>query len=1052
MKKIQNIKDLAILRDEINKQKSSNKTQIIISNGTCGQARGSEKIVRAFLKEIKKLNLQKKVDIRVTGCHGFCELEPNIIIYPKGIFYQRLKPQDVKAIISETILKKKIIEDFLYIDPNTNKKFRYEKEIPFYIKQQRIVSGNNIYVGPTNIDDYLAIGGYEALSKVLSEKTPEEVIETVKNSGLRGRGGAGFPTGNKWNFCRKAVNSDFKFVICNADEGDPGAYMDRSLLEGNPHSVLEGMIIGAYAIGANQGYIYVRDEYPLAVKHITIAIEQAREYGLLGRNILGFDFDFDIIISKGEGAFVCGEETALIASIEGRRGEPQQRPPYPAQKGLWKKPTNINNIETWANVPLIINKGAEWFSKIGTKGSKGTKIFSLVGKINNTGLVEVPMGITLREIIYDIGGGIPGEKEFKAVQTGGPSGGCIPKELLDLPIDYESLAEAGSIMGSGGMIVMDETTCMVDIAKYFLNFLREESCGKCLSCREGTQRMWEIVNDISEGKGGDLELLEQLAQVVKDASMCGLGQTASNPVLSTLRYFKEEYEDHIKHKKCPALVCKEIISSPCQYICPIDQEASVYIALIAKGKFEEALNIIRKDNPLLAVCGRVCHHPCETVCKAGEIGEPIAIRALKRFVLDWAIENDYKTPNEQKKPKKKNKVAIIGAGPAGLTAGYYLNQIGYRVTIFESLPVPGGMLAIAIPDHRLPKDILKFDIENIIKSGVTIKTNMALGKNFSIDDLFKENYEAIFIAIGAHKSMKLRIPGENAEGVYQAIELLKAVNLGKKVTLGKKVGIIGGGNAAIDAARIAIRNENCENVTILYRRTRKEMPAFEEEIDSAIEEGIEIQFLVAPVKVLTQNGKVIGVECIRMKLGDMDASGRRRPIPIEGSEFTMELNTLIPAIGESPDISFLTDKDNLEISKWDTIVVDKETLLTNRKGVFAGGDVVTGPRTVVEAMAAGKAAAESIEKYLEGKSLAREYKLNRPSLYIEPIELTEEEIEEAKRAKMPKLSVKERQKDFKEVELGLTAQMAIKEAKRCLRCELETEDGKRAIGRQKQLN
>ena len=560
-KKIQNKKDLAKLRDEIKKKNMSYEIQISVSNGTCGQARGSEKIVHALRKEIERQKIQDKVKIRATGCHGFCEIEPNIIIFPEGIFYQKLKPKDVKEIISQTVINNKIIDDLLYIDSKTNKRIANEREIPFYLKQQRIVSGNNVYVDPTDINDYLAQGGYEALSKVLSEIAPEEIIEIITSSGLRGRGGAGFLTGAKWKLCRKATNDGFKFVICNADEGDPGAYMDRSLLEGNPHSVIEGMVIGAYAIGANQGYVYVRDEYPLAVKHVTIAIEQAREYGLLGKNIIGSDFDFDIIISKGEGAFVCGEETALIASIEGQRGEPRQRPPYPAQKGLWGRPTNINNIETWATVPLIINKGAEWFSKIGTKGSKGTKIFSLVGKINNTGLVEVPMGITLREIIYDIGGGIPGEKEFKAVQTGGPSGGCLPKELLDLPIDYESLVEAGSIMGSGGMIVMDEATCMVDVAKYFLNFLRDESCGKCLSCREGTQRMWEIVNNISEGKGkeGDIELLEELAKAVKLASMCGLGQTASNPVLSTLRYFREEYEAHIRDKRCPAGVCKELI-------------------------------------------------------------------------------------------------------------------------------------------------------------------------------------------------------------------------------------------------------------------------------------------------------------------------------------------------------------------------------------------------------------------------------------------------------------------------------------------------------------
>jgi len=826
--------------------------------------------------------------------------------------------------------------------------------------------------------------------------------------------------------------------------------MDRSLLEGNPHRVLEGMIIGAYAIGAEEGYIYVRDEYPLAVKHISLAISKAEDMGILGKKILGTDFNLTLHISKGAGAFVCGEETALIASVEGKVGEPRQRPPFPAVKGLWKKPTNINNVETWANIPLIIEKGADWFSQIGTSGSTGTKIFSLVGKINNTGLVEVPMGITLREIIFDIGGGIPGGKEFKAVQTGGPSGGCIPKKMLDLPIDYESLTQAGSIMGSGGMIVMDENTCMVDVAKYFLNFLRDESCGKCLSCREGTQRMWEIVKDVSEGKGkeGDLELLEEVAKAVKDASMCGLGQTAANPVLSTLKYFRDEYESHIKYKKCSALVCKEIVSAPCQYICPIDQEASVYIALIAYGKFEEALKIIRKDNPFPSVCGRVCHHPCETVCRAAEIGEPIAIRALKRFVLDWAIEKNLRIQNNYKKPEK-NKVAIIGAGPAGLTAGYYLNQKGFRVTIFESLPVPGGMLAIAIPDHRLPKSILNFDIENIINSGVAIKTNTTLGKDFYIDDLFKEGYKAVFVAIGAHKSMEMKIPGEDAEGVIQAMNLLKAVNLGEKVELGEIVGIIGGGNAAIDAARVAIRNKNCKKVTILYRRTRKEMPAFKEEIDSAIKEGIDIQFLVAPIKVLTKDRKVSGVECIRMRLGDIDASGRRRPIPIKGSEFIVELNTLIPAIGEKPDISFLNDKDNLNISKWDTLMVDKDILSTNREGIFAGGDVVTGPKTVVEAIAAGKTAAESIEKYLEGKSVTKKYQLSRPSLYVEPVELTEAEIEKAKRSKMPMLPINARKKNFKEVELGLTEEKAIKEARRCLRCELETEDGVKAMGREK---
>jgi NADH-quinone oxidoreductase subunit F len=1048
--KIKSINDLEkLIANQIELRKSEKKPVITVSAGTCGQARGALKVIKSLKNSIKKENLEDKVKIRITGCHGFCEAEPNIIIYPHEIFYQKVDSRNAKDIIDQTIINNKVINSLLYSDPMTGEKASQESHISFYKKQKRIVLGDNALIDPMEILDYLSIGGYSSLIKVLSQMTPEQVIEAVKHSGLRGRGGAGFPTGSKWELARKS-KGDKKYVICNADEGDPGAYMDRSLLEGNPHRVLEGMIIGAYAIGADEGYVYVRDEYPLAVKHISLAISQAEKLGLLGKNILGTGFNFEIHIAKGAGAFVCGEETALIASIEGKVGEPRQRPPFPAVRGLWRKPTNINNVETWGNIPIIIEKGAEWFSKIGTNGSKGTKIFSLVGKINNTGLVEVPMGITLREIIFDIGGGIPAGKEFKAVQTGGPSGGCIPKEMLDLPIDYQSLTQAGSIMGSGGMIVMDETTCMVDVAKYFLNFLRDESCGKCISCREGTQRMWEIVKDISEGKGKeeDLKLLEELALAVKNASLCGLGQTAANPVLSTLRYFKEEYESHITQKKCPALVCKEIVSSPCQYTCPINQEASVYIALIAQGKFKEAFDIIRKDNPLPAICGRVCHHPCEKVCRAGEAGEPIAIRALKRFLIDWAIANGMSSP-AQSQMLKRERVAIIGSGPAGLAAGCALSQKGFQATIFESLPVPGGMLAVAIPEHRLPKKILDFDLENIKNSGVDIKTNRALGRDFSLDDLFKEGYEAIFIATGAHKSMKLGIPGENSEGVLQSLEFLRAINLGQKVELGEKVGIIGGGNSAIDAARVAIRNKNCKKISILYRRTKKEMPAFPEEVESAIEEGINIQFLVAPTKIITKNGKVVAVECIRMKLGDLDSSGRRRPFPIEGSEFTVELDTLILAIGERPDISYLRDKDNLETSKWETIVADKETLRTRREGVFAGGDVVTGPATIVEAIAAGKIAAQSIEKYLEGKKVTREYKLTRPSLYVEAVELEEKEIEKAQRPKMPVLALKERKTSFKEVELGLTEHLAIKEARRCLRCELETEDGKKAMGREK---
>jgi NADH:ubiquinone oxidoreductase subunit F (NADH-binding)/(2Fe-2S) ferredoxin len=532
---------------------------VVIGGGTCGMARGAGKVAAAFKAEIAKRKLARKVRIRETGCHGFCQVEPLVLIEPEGIFYTGVTPEDVAEILDETVEKKQVVERLVYEDARTGQSFPLESDVPFYKKQHRQVLSQNKLVDPRNIEDYIAIGGYAALAKVL-QGPPEQVIEEVVKSGLRGRGGAGFSTGTKWRFCREAPGSP-KYIICNADEGDPGAYMDRSVLEGNPHSVIEGMLIGAYAIGAAKGYVYVRMEYPLAIEHATIAIQQAREHGLLGDDILGSGFGFDLMISRGAGAFVCGEETALMASIEGLRGMPRSRPPYPAQSGLWGKPTNINNVETWANVPLVIRGGGEAYAGTGTETSKGTKIFSLVGKINKTGLVEVPMGITLREIVEDIGGGVPDHKRLKAVQTGGPSGGCIPEEHLDEPVDYDNLAKLGSIMGSGGLIVMDEATCMVDVAHYFLNFTQDESCGKCVPCRVGTRQMAGILEKIKKGEGRpeDLSKLEELAETVHLTSLCGLGQTAPNPVLTTLRYFHDEYEAHVNEGRCPALVCKDLI-------------------------------------------------------------------------------------------------------------------------------------------------------------------------------------------------------------------------------------------------------------------------------------------------------------------------------------------------------------------------------------------------------------------------------------------------------------------------------------------------------------
>jgi NADH:ubiquinone oxidoreductase subunit F (NADH-binding)/(2Fe-2S) ferredoxin len=592
---------------------------VVISSGTCGQASGSLGIIEAFTDEIAKRGLKDLISVKVTGCHGCCELEPNIIVYPDGLFYQKLEPRHVPGIIDLTLLEDRIIPALVPVDVLNGIKYPFQKDIPFYRKQLRWLTESNFRIDPTSIEDYVAQDGYKALAKVLGGMTAEDVIADVKASGLRGRGGAGFLTGAKWALCRASV-SEYKHIICNADEGDPGAYMDRSLLEGNPHSVIEGMIIGAYAIGGtSQGFIYVRKEYPLAVKHLGTALDAAREAGLLGGDILGTGFSFDIRIVQGAGAFVSGEETSLMASIEGRRAFPRQRPPYPTEQGLWGRPTNINNVETWANIPLIIHRGWHWFAGTGTEKSKGTKIFSLVGKINNTGLVEVPMGISLREIVFDIGGGIKDGKRFKAVQTGGPSGGCIPAEMMDLPIDYDTLARAGSIVGSGGMIVMDEDTCMVDVARFFLRFTQEESCGKCVPCRVGTRQMEEILTRITEGKGeqGDIERLEDLANTVKQGSLCGLGQTAPNPVLTTLRYFRSEYEAHIQAKNCPAHVCKNLIA----YVIEPDKCVGCLLCLkncpvgAIRGEFKKIHTV---DQALCIKCGA-----CFEVC-------PRKIRAVAR--------------------------------------------------------------------------------------------------------------------------------------------------------------------------------------------------------------------------------------------------------------------------------------------------------------------------------------------------------------------------------------------------------------------------------------
>jgi NADH-quinone oxidoreductase subunit F len=1014
---------------------TDDKPCLVLCAGTGGLASGSHDIMRIIKREILERGLQDRISLRITGCLGFCEMDPFIITEPGHNLYPLLKMEDVPRII-DAVLEGKVIEEMLYSEPGSKEKFHSQDDIPFFKGQTRTILGYNQYMDPIKLPDYIRMGGYTALAKVLENPDPGWIIKEVLESELRGRGGAGFPTGRKWELARKSGDqSTKKFMVCNADEGDPGAYMDRSLLEGNPHAILEGLTIAGTAIGADSGIIYVRNEYPLAVKHALIAINEARHLGILGKDILGTGINFDIEIVRGAGAFVCGEETALIRSIEGRMGEPSQRPPYPIEKGIFGYPTCINNVETLANIPVIISNGADEYVKVGVPGNRGTKIFSLVGKIKNTGLVEVPLGTPLNKVIYDIGGGSMGKAEIKAVQTGGPSGGCIPASMLDIPIDYEHLTEVGSMMGSGGMIVMDEATCMVDIARYFLEFLKDESCGKCFPCRMGVKQMLEILNRICVGEGveKDIDLLEELGQVVKNFSLCGLGQTSANPVLSTLRYFKDEYEAHIKEKRCPAEGCKRLTPAPCQKACPAGIDVPSYVALISHKQYKEALELILEDNPFPSICGRACTHSCEFECKRGELDNPISIMYLKRFVSDLKIGRA-----KDIKPlpiTKKEKVAIIGAGPAGLTAGYYLIRKGYAVTVYEALPVAGGMMVVGIPEYRLPRDIINAEIEAITALGVEIKTNTKIGKDITIDELRKDN-GAIFLAVGAHKGRKLGIYGEDKyKGFIDSIDFLREVNFGNKKKPGNKVVVIGGGNSAVDAARTALRLGAAE-VNIAYRRSRVEMPAFKGEVDDAEEEGVKLHLLVAPTRIVGEKGRVTGLECIRTELGKPDASGRRRPVPIEGSEFIIPCDVIIPAISQEPEIAGLIKDTELKTTAWNTFEVDAATLETNIPGIFAGGDDVTGPATIIEAIAAGQRAAAAIDKYFNKEKLQWRFKPVIPKRLIKQIEASDEEIEKLKREERPCIKALQRINNFDEVEMGYTEEMCVNEAKRCLRCDL----------------
>ena len=1021
--------------------------RVAIGMGTCGRGNGAEGLYHAFADALERNG--DNLVLAPVGCFGACFQEPLVSVRLPGnplVLLRKVQANDAARLLHD-ITKGNLTPDLIYCKieewDHITGHVRYGtgypevpswNEVAFFKGQKKIVLRNCGIINPDDIEEYIAVGGYQALYKVLIDANPANVIEQIKASKLRGRGGAGFSTGNKWEFLAKA-KTEPKYIICNADEGDPGAYMNRNEIESDPHSLLEGMIIGGYVMGATEGIVYVRAEYPLAVHRLNHAIEQAREYGLLGENILGRGFKFDIELVEGAGAFVCGEETALIASLEGEAGRPRPRPPFPAQKGLWGNPTNINNVETWYNIAPIVMRGPAWFTETGSAKSSGTKVFSLVGKVRNTGLVEMPLGTPLKTFIYDIGEGDAAGRQVKAIQTGGPSGGCIPQDMFDTPVDYENLGQLGSIMGSGGMVVMDEDNCMVDVARYFIEFTHSESCGKCIPCRVGLNKCLRILNRVTEGAGTahHLEILDELSRYIRDCSLCGLGQTAPNPVLTTLRHFRNEFEDHILAHRCSAGVCEELALSPCENSCPLHMNIPRFLQLYKENRLEEAFLSVILDNPLPASTGRVCQHPCDSRCRRQTLDQAVNMREVHRFIADSILSSDKFEPIVREIVSRKleatgRKIAVVGAGPAGLTAAFYLAMLGHDVTVFDSKSEAGGMLRFALPEYRLPKAILRREIELIERLGVKFTFNTRVGVDLALNDL-DDRFDMIFLSIGTWKESWVYQSGTELKGVYPALNFLEAVAAGEDVNLGKRVAIIGGGNAAIDSARTSLR-KGCE-VTVFYRRERKDMPAIEEETRAAKDEGAKFVFLAAPHRIIGDSkGNVRAIEVVKTRLGEYDSSGRRKPVPTDEIQ-RFDCDSVIFAIGETVDLDFCR-ASGLVLKENGTIDVNRFTLETSRLRFYAGGDLVTGASNVSNAMAYGKQAARSIDLQLtesdRWQSLAPQFEYQQTP---------PEEPSANRRHSGQHLPAASRVRSQEEVVSGLNQEEALDETCRCLRCDVK---------------
>jgi NADH-quinone oxidoreductase subunit F len=1023
--------------------------RIAVGMGTCGRGNGAEAVHHALSEAIQRDGMD--IRLAATGCLGACSQETLVNVWIPGrplVVLRRVQAADAERILA-AVNRGAVPADLAWcrIDEwdHLTAHIRYGSgfpelplwsEVAFFKGQKRIVLRNCGLISPDDIDEYIAVGGYQALYKVLIDGKPDAVIEQIKAAKLRGRGGAGYATGLKWEFLSKA-SGNLKYIICNADEGDPGAYMNRNEIESDPHALLEGMIIAGYVTGASQGIIYVRAEYPLAVHRLVRAIEQARDYGVLGPNILGRPFPFDVELVEGAGAFVCGEETALIASLEGLAGRPRPRPPFPANKGLYGKPTNINNVETWYNVAPIVLKGPAWFTETGSTKSAGTKVFSLVGRVANTGLVEMPLGTPLARFVYDVGGGALDGRTIKAVQTGGPSGGCIPHELFDTPVDYETLAALGSIMGSGGMVVLDEDNCMVDIARYFIEFTHSESCGKCVPCRVGLDQALQTLNSLTKGVGtaAQLELLDELGRMIRDTSLCGLGQSAPNPVLTTMRHFRHEFDDHMIAKRCRAGVCDSLALSPCENSCPLHMNIPRFLSLLEDGRLADAFESVILDNPLPASTGRVCQHPCDNRCRRQTLDAPVNMREVHRFIADSVLLSDdfeniaVRFASRKMAPTGRS-VAVVGAGPAGLTCAFYMALLGHEVTVFESREEAGGMLRYAIPEYRLPKRVLAREVELIARLGVKFVFGSTVGApdGLTLNEL-DEQFDAIFLSIGTWKESWVYLPGTELKGVVPALPFLERIASGRPSEAGRRVAVIGGGNAAVDSARSAVRMG--AEATIIYRRQRKDMPAIKEEVDAAEKEGVRLAFLSAPHRILGDaSGNVKGLEIAKTRLGEYDQSGRRKPVPT-GEVVRVDCDTVILAVGETVDLDFVR-ASGLTLADSGTLVVDRYSLATSRPTFYAGGDLITGASNVSNAMGYGKKAARKIDEKLMGsKRFAQlfggfEYQRAAP-----------DSPQPAARRHSAELAASVRVKSDREVVLGLSAADAHEECGRCLRCDVK---------------